>query len=87
MDMLSIAGGEPCFHRDGQPPLAMESRFARPDPPRPAHPRVLATHVAGFDLRADDTPVITNGYDIVALQGERRVKLARRELVESVAVL
>ena len=33
MDMLSIAGGEPCFHRDGQPPLAMGSRFARPDPP------------------------------------------------------
>jgi hypothetical protein len=52
-----------------------------------ASPRVLATHVAGFDLRADDTPVITNGYDIVALQGDRRIKLARRELVESVAVL
>ena len=47
----------------------------------------LATHVAGFDLRADDTPVYTNGYDVVALEGERHVKLARRDLVEAVALL
>ncbi|MDO5693087.1 MAG: hypothetical protein Q4G70_11540 [Pseudomonadota bacterium] len=56
-------------------------------PPHQRTPRVLASHVAGFDLRADDTPVFTNGYDITALEDGRRVKLARRELVESVVVL
>jgi len=56
-------------------------------PPNSRTPRVLATHVAGFDLCANDTPVITNGYDVIALQGQQRVKLARRELVEAVAVL
>lgn len=56
-------------------------------PPRQRSPRVLATHVAGFDLRADDTPVITNGYDIAALEGGRRQTLARRELVEALAVV
>ena len=56
-------------------------------PPGSRTPQVLATHVAGFDLRADDTPVYTNGYDVVALEGERHVKLARRDLVEAVALL
>jgi hypothetical protein len=49
-------------------------------------PEVLASHVAAFDLRADDTPVITNGYDVLALEGGRRTRLARRELVEVVSV-
>jgi hypothetical protein len=56
-------------------------------PPHSRNARVLATHVAGFDLGADDTPIITNGYEVVALEGERRVKLARRELVEVVTVV
>lgn len=56
-------------------------------PPGQRSPQVLASHVASFDLRADDTPVITNGYDIALLQGGQRQRLARRELVESVAVL
>ena len=56
-------------------------------PPNSRTPRVLATHVAGFDLRADDTPIITNGYDITALQNQGSLKLARRDLVEAVAVL
>ncbi|QTD46030.1 hypothetical protein [Ottowia testudinis] len=56
-------------------------------PPHQRSPRVLANHVAGFDLRADGTPVFTNGYDVMALDGDRRVKLARRDLVEAVAVL
>lgn len=47
---------------------------------------VLASHVAAFDLRADDTPIITNGYDVLALEDGRRVRLARRELVEAVSV-
>lgn len=56
-------------------------------PPGQRSPQVLASHVASFDLRADDTPVITNGYDIALLQGGQRQRLARRELVESVAVV
>jgi hypothetical protein len=55
--------------------------------PHSRTPHVLATHVAGFDLGADDTPVITNGYDMVALEGQKQVKLARRDLVEAVAVV
>ncbi|MDO5624978.1 MAG: hypothetical protein Q4G71_09840 [Pseudomonadota bacterium] len=56
-------------------------------PPGERQPRVLATHVASFDLGAGDTPVITNGYDISQLHNGQRQRLARRELVESVAVL
>ena len=55
--------------------------------PNQRTPRVLATHVAGFDLRADGTPVVTNGYDIAALEGGQRRVLGRRELVEAVSVL
>ena len=55
--------------------------------PNARAPQVLATHVAGFDLRADDVPVITNGYEVTALEGDRRVRLARRDLVEAVSVV
>lgn len=56
-------------------------------PPGQRTPRVLASHVAGFDLRADDLPVITNGYDILALTPGRPTPLARRDLVEAITVL
>jgi hypothetical protein len=55
-------------------------------PPGGRTPQVLAHHVAAFDLRADDVPVFTNGYEVTALEADRRVKLARRDLVEVVSV-
>jgi hypothetical protein len=49
---------------------------------RRAAPRVIASHVAHFDLVADGTLLYSNGYDIVAwAKGEQR-KLGRHELVE-----
>ncbi len=48
--------------------------------------RVLASHVASFDVAADGTVVYTNGYDLTALRGGVVQKVGRQELVEGVAV-
>lgn len=53
---------------------------------RRATPRVIASHVAHFDLAADGTLIYSNGFDIQALPsgaGAGR-RLDRRELVEGV---
>ena len=59
MDMLSIAGGELHHHRDGQAPVAIESRFARDMLERDA------AHVVMVDLCW--TGGLTEGRKIAAL--------------------
>ena len=54
---------------------------------RRASPRVVASHVAHFDLAPDGTVLYSNGYDIFSWsRGEQR-KLDREALVEGLAAL
>jgi len=56
---------------------------------RRASPRVIASHVAHFDLAADGTVLYSNGYDILACapDGQQQRKLGRQALVEGLAAL
>ena len=49
---------------------------------RNAAPQEIASHVAQFDVLADGSVLLSNGYDIYHWQRGSRTKLARRELVE-----
>lgn len=50
-----------------------------------ATPEVLATHVAGFALRADGRVVYTDGFDVHELEGSTRRTLVRQEQVASLS--
>jgi hypothetical protein len=52
-----------------------------------AAPEVLATHVAGFDLRPGGGIVYTNGFDITELDDAGKRTLARQEQVASLRVV
>lgn len=54
---------------------------------RRASPRVIASHVAHFDLAADGTVLYSNGYDVLAWADGQTRSLGRHELVEGLTAL
>ncbi len=54
---------------------------------RRASPRVVASHVAHFDLAPDGTVLYSNGYDIFSWSRGEQHKLNREALVEGLAAL
>ena len=54
---------------------------------RHAEPQEIAGHVAHFDVLADGSVLLSNGYDIHHWQRGQKHKLARMELVEGLLAL